>query len=159
MDTLTTVVAEAASGDIGWIEISAMIMGVLICIQTIVRITPTKKDDKIFNPIFRILSMIFNKTNTKGDLKDQVKARVLEEAVATIAEKHPDAEETVKAVTDKLLKEAGREGEARGLGILSSIPKTKIGSRMFGRLDNRISDAKPRTRIGKGLKRLFRRIR
>lgn len=159
MDTLTTVAAGAAESGIGWVEISAMVMAVLICIQTIVRITPTKKDDKIFNPIFKILSFIFNKTNTKDDLKDQVKARVLEEAVVKIAEKHPDAEETVRAVTDTIMKEADREGETKGVGVLSSIPKTTIGKRMFERLDDRITSAKPKTKVGKGLKRLFRRIR
>ena len=40
-------------------------MAVWGLIQTIVRITPTKKDDEIVSKIGKILNFIFNKTNQR----------------------------------------------------------------------------------------------
>lgn len=43
----------------------ALILAVWGVIQTIVRLTPTKKDDEICSKIGKIINLVFNKTNTK----------------------------------------------------------------------------------------------
>lgn len=159
VDTLTRV-AEAASSGLGWAEISALVLAVLGLIQVIVRITPTKKDDQILNPIIRILTQIFTKTNTKDELKDNAKTVIVNEAIARIAEKHPDAADIVEEVASKVMGEAEREGEEKGAGVLDSItPKTELGKKIFAKLDERLDAATPKTKAGKGLKRLLKRIR
>ena len=160
MDTLTTVVTEAAASGIGWAEICAIVLAVLGLVQVIVRITPTKKDDKIANPIIRILTILFSKTNTKEELKDKAKTIIMEEAINKIAEKHPGAAKIVEQVTEKVMKEVDNEGESEGSGALDGFtPKTAIGKKILAKIENRINSAKPRTKAGKGLKRLLKRIR
>lgn len=160
MDSLATVAAEAISSGIGWSEVCAIVLAVIGVIQMIVRITPTKKDDKIINPILRILSLIFSKTNTKDELKDIARAVIVEEAINKIAEQHPDVAKVVEEITDNVMKGAENEGDTEGSGGMGSFtPKTAIGKKIFARIDERLSAAKPRTKVGKGLKQLLKRIR
>lgn len=159
MDSLATVAAETVSSGIGWPEVCAIVLAVVGLIQVIVRITPTKKDDKIVNPILRILSTIFSKTNTKNELKDTARTVIVEEAIHKIADRHPDVAKVIEEITDNVMKGAKNEGDRKGSGGMGSLtPKTVVGKKIFTRIDEQLNTAKPRTKVGKGLKRLLKRI-
>lgn len=72
MDTIKTVVDSVMVNGVidtafnyGVILNYAMVLSAFVIIQTVVRLTPTPKDDKIVNKALKVLNFIFEKTNKK----------------------------------------------------------------------------------------------
>jgi len=141
-------------------NIVVVIMSIYIITQFIARITPTKKDDEIVGIIGKILNIIFLKSNIKELMQDQLKANVFKEAVGNAMASNKSVAEKIEKEIDKAAKNIEKEIKEKKISIETAIkrigPTPIMVKNVEDKINKKLSNFNPRTRLGLRIKNIFR---
>jgi esterase/lipase len=111
MDTLTNLTPVVVGG-FNTTEVISTILAIFVVVQTIVRLTPTKRDDEIMNPIFKILDMIFNRTNLVCEKERRVKELIVEKTINDLIESNPQIINSINRTSENIINKIESNGGA-----------------------------------------------
>ncbi len=152
----TTIVSKFTDGTLDFATVSSIVMGLFIAIQTIVRLTPTKKDDEIVGVVGKFLNLVFNKTNVAGSEQDKLRTSIAMSALAIVADKHPSARDEIIALSSQLAEKASK-GEKITISNISSLVNTDEGKKIIMEVEKKVSTYRPKTKFGRWIAKIFKK--
>lgn len=135
-----------------WMVI-ALVLALWQVITVAVRLTPTKKDDEVVTGIGKFFNLLFNATRVRGAELEKIQGAVL----AGLAEEYC---RTAPKQSREQARELTRRCVARadsGLDLIPDTPRTIPGV-ILKTTSRAVKKRRMKTRFGKRLQNLFRRI-